>query len=97
MDAHTYSQWQKLHHLIAKGETLNAVERAEYESGCHELDAEEILDGNLPRLRELRAQVIEVRAQGRRLREREAKRDAEIAELEARLDPRTRQLLGIGN
>jgi len=48
-------------------------------------------------MRELRAQIGAAEAEQRRLREREAELDARTAALEARLDARTRQLLGIGN
>jgi len=68
-----------------------------YEAGCEELDAEERLDGNLERLRELRAQIAAAEAEQQRLRAHGAELDARIIALEARLDTRTRQLLGIGN
>ena len=56
------------------------------------------LDGSyLERLRELRAQIAAAELEQQRLREREAELDARIVALEARLDTRTRQLLGIGN
>ncbi len=55
------------------------------------------MDGNLERLRELRAQIAAAETEQQRLREREAELDARIVALESRLDMRTRQLLGIGN
>ena len=42
---------------MALGEPLNPAEQAVYQSGCQELEAEERLDGNLERLRKLRAQI----------------------------------------
>ena len=96
MDEPAYQHWQVLHRRVAMGETLSAAEQAAYEAGCQELDAEERLDGNLERLRELRTQIAAAEAEQQRLREREAELDARIVALEARLDTRTRQLLGIG-
>jgi hypothetical protein len=97
MDEQAYQYWQVLHRRVALGETLNAEEQAAYETGCQELDAEERLDGNLERLRELRAQIAAAETEQRRLQAREAELDARIVALEARLDTRTRQLLGISN
>src|SRR6266571_2127015 len=97
MDEQAYQYWQVLHRRVAMGETLNAVELAVYESGCQEFDAQERLDGNLERLRELRAQIAAAETEQQRLREREAELDARIVALESRLDRRTRQFLGIGN
>ena len=61
------------------------------------MDAEERLDGNLERLRELRAQIAAAETEQQHLRAREAELDARIVAREARLDTRTRQLLGISN
>jgi chromosome segregation ATPase len=97
MDEQAYQHWQVLHRRVALGETLNAAEQALYESGCHELDAEERTDGNLERLRALRAQIAEAETEQQRLQEREAELDARIIALEARLDTRTRRFLGISN
>jgi hypothetical protein len=97
MDEQAYQYWQVLHRRVALGETLNVEEQAAYETGCQELDAEEGLDGNLERLRELRAQIAAAETEQRRLQAREAELDARIVALEARLDTRTRQLLGISN
>ena len=97
MDEQAYQYWRALHQRVVMGETLSAAEQAMYEVGCEELDAEERLDGNLERLRELRAQIVAAEAEQQRLRAQGAELDARIAALEARLDARTRQLLGIGN
>jgi hypothetical protein len=97
MDEQTYAHWQKLHRRAAMGETLDAAEQAAYEAGCRELDSEETLDGNIERLRELRTRIAAAETEQQHLREREAELDAHIADLEARLDQRTRHLLGIGN
>jgi cell division protein FtsB len=74
---------------------LSPEDQAAYDTGCGELDAEEHLDGNLARLRQLRAAIAEAETEQQSLRDREAELDARIAALEARLDERTRQLLGI--
>ena len=96
MDEIRYKRWQALHRQAVTGEPLNETERAEYEDACREMDAEEVLDGDLPRLRELRRKIVEADAEKQRMEIREAELDAKIAALEARLDARTRQLLGIG-
>ncbi len=97
MDEQAYQYWQVLHQRVAMGDMLSVAEQAAYEAGCQELDAEERLDGNLERLRALRAQIATAEVEQQRLRAREAELDARIAALEARLDIRTRRLLGIGN
>lgn len=97
MNEHAYQKWQILHRRIVSGEMLNTREQTDYEAGCRDLDAGESLDGNLDRLRELRAQIAEAGTEQQRLQTRERELDARITELEARLDTRTRQLLGIGN
>ena len=97
MDEQAYQHWQILHRRVSMGETLSGTEQAAYEAGCQELDAEERLDGGLQRLRELRAQITAAETEQQRLRAQEAELDARIAAFEARLDTRTRQLLGIGN
>lgn len=97
MDANTYERWRTLHQRFALGIELTATERLQYEAGCHELDADERLDGNLARLRELRESIRAAEGDQKRLQEQEAELDARIRGLERSLDQRTRQLLGIGN
>ena len=97
MDEQAYQHWQILHRRAVTGDTLSAAEQTVYDAGCRELDAEERLEGNLERLRELRAQIAAAETEQQALRRREEELDARIAGLEARLDARTRQLLGIGN
>src|SRR5688500_1265224 len=89
------AHWKELHRRVALGESLNTAEKAVYEAGCREMDAEEWLDGDLARLRELRNGIVEAEREQQRLRDREAELDDRIADLEARLDERTRRLLGI--
>jgi len=97
MDETKQARWQTLHRQAVTGEPLTEAEQTEYEEACREMDAEEILDGDLPRLRELRKEIADADAEKRRMEIREAELDAKIAALEARLDSRTRQLLGIGS
>ncbi len=96
MDEMMTHKWQLLHRRFVLGESLTAAERVEYEAGCNSMDTGEILDGNLDRLRAIRAQISEAEAVQQHLHVRERDLDRRIAELEARLDARTRGLLGIG-
>ncbi|HLJ53641.1 MAG TPA: hypothetical protein VKT77_01305 [Chthonomonadaceae bacterium] len=91
-----YAAWTELHRRVVLGEDLSASERQAYEAGCRELDGEEVLDGSVARMRELREQIRAALRDQRMMQEKESELDVRIAELEARLDTRTRQLLGIG-
>jgi hypothetical protein len=93
MDAERDNQWQVLHRRIVQGEVLSSAEQSVYDAGCRELDAEECLDGNLVRLRELRVGIWEATAEQRQLREREAELDARMLDLKTRLERRSSQLL----
>ena len=95
MDEPALRQWQALHKRHVLGETLTDEERARYQAGCDELDSTEKIDGDIPRLLALRARLQEAREISRKQQERAAAADAEIAALEAQLDPRSRELLGI--
>lgn len=95
MDEQAYQKWQVLHRRIVYGETLSTKEQADYEAGCQELDAQEKLDGNLEQLRTLHAQITAAKIQQQRFRSQGQDLDTRIANLEARLDTRTRKLLGI--
>ncbi len=97
MDEQTYMSWQVLHRRVSNGEQLCVAEQSAYEAGCQELDAEERFDGTLERLRELRAHIAAAEIEQQHLRAHEADLDARILALEARLDTRTRQLLGISH
>jgi len=95
MDAELYRIWQALHRRAVLGEALTDAEQSIYDIGCRELDAEERLDGDLIRLRELRTDINVAESEQRRLREHEAELDQQIKALEGSLDQRTRQLLGV--
>ena len=95
MDEQAYKRWQVLHRRILYGEILSTKEQTDYEAGCQELDAQEKLDGNLEQLRTLHAQITEAKTQQQRFRSQSQDLDMRIASLEARLDTRTRELLGI--
>jgi len=88
-------QWQALHRRVVSGGTLSPAEQAVYDAACRELDEQETLDGNLKRLRDVRTSIAEAESQQRLLREREAELDAQIQDLEKRLDQRTLHLLGV--
>lgn len=94
-DTHLNPHWLRLHQRVALGEMLTPEEQAGYLEGCRELDAEEVLDGGLERLRRLREDIARAEVEQQGLREREADLDKRIAALEARLDQHTRQALGI--
>ena len=97
MDEQTLQQWGVLHRRYVTGEALNEAERTAYEAGCAELDAEEKIEGDIPRMKKLRARIAEAEAEQTNLRRQERELLAQIAEAESRLDPRSRQLLGIEN
>jgi cell division protein FtsB len=88
-------KWQSLHRRVALGESLTSEERAAYDSGCQVLDSGEHLDGDLERIRQLKASIAEDEEYRRQLRQRETELEERIAALEARLDEKTRHLLGI--
>ena len=95
MNEATYDYWQGLHRRVVSGQPLSEADQQVYEAGCQELDGEERLDGNLERLRALRAQIIQAKVEQQRLQAQEQEIDARIAAIESRLDQRTRELLGI--
>jgi hypothetical protein len=101
MEKQDYSVWWPLHLRRAKGETLSADEQALYEAGVQQLDAEEAetfrRDEELDQLREIRRRVLFADAEHQRLSQQYEKMRAEMTRLEALLDERTRQALGIGN
>lgn len=97
MDEATLKAWQALHLRFAKGETLTPEEQAVYEAGAQELDAEENLDGDIEELRRMKQVIASLEAEHTQLAAQKARLDAEIMVLEAKLDPRTRELLGVGN
>ena len=97
MQQSTKQNWNALHRRKASGETLNSQEQSDYEAGCRDLDSQEWLDGNLERMRTLRSQIAQAKADQQRMQIEEQALDARIIELEARLDARTRKLLGIAS
>ncbi len=97
MDEQTYLAWGTLHRRSVAGETLTEAERAEYEAGCQQIDGMVNYEGDIPRMRKLRALIAEAEAEQKTLRQQEKELLAQIAEAEANLDLRSRQLLGIEN
>ncbi|HLK61738.1 MAG TPA: hypothetical protein VKU00_34650 [Chthonomonadaceae bacterium] len=96
MEAHTYQIWSQLHLRVARGETLTAEEKAIYDIGIKELDREEKIEGDMARLRQLKANLAQLEAENTHLREERQQLDAQIAAVEAHLSQETRQELGIG-
>lgn len=85
MDDVRYQRWWQLHVRVARGETLNPVERAEYEAGLEALDREEkeqLRPGNVTTLRKLRAQVEQLRRVHAELLAKSARLDERIMALE---------------
>ncbi|HIQ04146.1 MAG TPA: hypothetical protein EYH31_00450 [Anaerolineae bacterium] len=85
MDNARYQRWWRLHLRVARGETLNAAERAEYEAGLEALDEEEkeqLQPGSVTMLRRLRAQVEQLRRAHAELLAKSARLDEQIAALE---------------
>lgn len=95
MDPHTYQRWWVLHLRAARSENLTAEERALYEAGLKQLQQEEVREGHRAGIRNLRDTVAALQSEHAQLDARRQKLDAEIMALEATLDERTRQLLGV--
>ena len=95
MDDVRYQRWWQLHLRVARGETLNPTERAEYEAGLETLDQEEkeqLQPESVTMLRKLRAQAEQLRQlleqQIAELRKTIAAQERYIAVLEAQLERR---------
>ena len=85
MDNARYQRWWQLHLRVARGETLNPTERAEYEAGLEALDQEEkeqFQPESVTMLRRLRAQVEQLRRVHAELLAQSARLDERIAALE---------------
>lgn len=85
MDQTTYRHWWQLHLRVARGDELTAVERATYEAGLTELDAEEKAqwtDNDLTRLRKLKAEVESLQAIRAQLQAKSRRLDRQIRTLE---------------
>ena len=85
MDQTTYMQWWQLHLRVARGDELDAAERATYEAGLIELDAEEKTqwtDGDLIRLRRLKAEVESLQSTRVQLQAKSRRLDRQIRTLE---------------
>jgi|GEM_PF-1938875 len=85
MDQTTYERWWQLHLRAAKGEELDAAERAIYTAGLMELDTEEktqLENSNLTMLRRLRAEVESLETTHAQLQARSQRLDRQIWTLE---------------
>jgi hypothetical protein len=95
MNETAYRAWQVLHDRWANGETLTPEEQAAYETGCSELDADEILPGSLSALQAIHGKAKALDEQIARAQSESAALRARIADTEARLSEPTRRRLGI--
>lgn len=85
MDQTTYVRWWQLHLRVARGDELDAAERVIYEAGLIELDAEEKAqwtDGDLIRLRRLKAEVESLQTTRVQLQAKSRRLDRQIRTLE---------------
>lgn len=85
MDQTTYGRWWQLHLRVARGAELDAAERASYEAGLIELDAEEKAqwtDTDLTQLRKLKAEVEGLQATRAQLQAKSRRLDRQIRTLE---------------
>jgi len=85
MDDARYQRWWRLHLRVARGETLNPTERAEYEAGVEVLDQEEkeqLKPESVTTLRKLRARVEQLRRVHAELLAKSARLDEQIVALE---------------
>lgn len=85
MDDAAYRGWWHLHLRVALDEPLTDQERAAYETGLAELDAEEMLAWHAGEVEDNRAQIAALEQECDRLRARRTELDREIAQLEAAL------------
>ena|SRR5579883_3268602 len=99
MNQPTSQNWEDLHRRFVLGESLTAEEKAAYEAAMREQDEEEMaqLSGSVEEIRALRAQIAEAEAERKKLEAQRVELETAVAALEANLDEKTRQLLGIGN
>ena len=85
MNQTTYARWWQLHVRVAKGEELDAAERAIYEAGLMDLDAEEKTqweDSDLTTLRRLKAEVESLETIHVQLQVKSSRLDRQIWTLE---------------
>jgi len=85
MDQTTYARWLQLHVRVAKGEELDAAERAVYEAGLMDLDAEEKTqweNSDLTTLRRLKAEVESLETTHVQLQAKSHRLDRQIWTLE---------------
>jgi hypothetical protein len=85
MDDATYRYWWQLHLRVARGETLNPAEQAEYEAGLEVLDQEEkgqVKPESVTALRRLRARVEQLRRVHAELLAKSVRLDEQIIALE---------------
>ena len=85
MDQATYARWWSLHARAARGENLDTAERAAYEAGLANLDADEKIawgDDAVTLLRQLRSEVERLEQAHAQLQARSQQLDRQIWTLE---------------
>ena len=95
MDKTTHQAWWALHRRAARNESLNPEESAVYESGLSQLHQEELFNGDMAMLRQMRAKVAALADETAKLYARRDRLEAEIAALEAALSKQTSPLLSV--
>lgn len=88
--------WWELHLRHARGEPLSAAEQQQYAAELARHDQEPDLTGNLDTLKKLRAELAAWTQENAQLRSRIEGLEQEIRAAEQRLNPQTRELLGVG-
>jgi SMC interacting uncharacterized protein involved in chromosome segregation len=90
------NEWSVLHLRAARGETLSSEENAAYQAGLQRLHESESFSGeDLALMRQARAEIAALEAEQQELRAQHDALRAQIARLEAALDERARQALGL--
>lgn len=99
MDETTYQRWWPLHLRTARGEILSDEERSFYENELSRLYQDEQIQLQVAPSRnlQLRERIEALEAERTRLEAKRKQLDEEIAALEAALNQKTRQLLGVGD
>ena len=87
MDEKTYERWWQLHLRVAKGETLLAEEKVEYETGSALMDSldeegKRIQENDQLRLEKLRSYIDQLETRNQELIQKNKELDKKIKRLE---------------
>jgi len=88
--------WWELHLRHARGEPLSADEQQQYALALARHDREPDLAGSLESLKKLRTELAAWTQENAQLRSRIESLEQEIHAAEQKLNPQTRELLGVG-